>query len=198
MSTLIYNQGSAVVQVPAGQSVAVFTRNKATVKQAGSYPNQPPSMGVLGFVVGGTVVFGPFINATTLQIEGGAGDTLYSVGTAPVIQELAAYHQQPAPATLNASGPVTPAALLNGIITSANTGAVAATLPTGQALDAASSFNVMDSIDWAVVNTGTGAMTLAAAAGHTLVGSGVVAAGASAQFCTAKTAAGTFVTYRLS
>lgn len=198
MSTLIYNQGSAVVNVPAGQSVAVFTRNKATVMQLGLYPNQPPSYGLLGYVVSGTVVFGPFTTATQLQVNGGAGDTLYSVGTAPIIQENLAFHQQATPTALNASGAITAGGLLNGLITSTSAAAVTATLPTGALLDAATSMNVNDAVDFAVVNTGPSAFTVTASAGHTLVGSGVVAAGASGQFATVKTATGTFVTYRLS
>lgn len=198
MSTLIYNQGQALVNVPAGQSVAVFTRNKASVRQAGNYPNQPSSFAVLGSVNGGTVVFGPFVNATTLEINGGAGDTLFSVGTAPIIQELAAYHQQQAPVALNATGNITASGLLAGLITSTTAAAVTATLPTGAQMDAASSINVLDTTDWSVINTGANAFTVTAAAGHTLVGSGVVAAGASASFATTKTATGTFVTYRLA
>jgi hypothetical protein len=84
-------------------------------------------------------------------------------------------------------------------VTSTTAAAVTATLDTGAIWDLASQWAVNDSFDWAVINTG-GSNTFtvtAAASGHTLVGSGAVANTTSGQFRTRKTAADTFVTYRL-
>ena len=54
--------------------------------------------------------------------------------------------------------------------------------------------------EWSVINLAadTHAITVTANTGHTLVGNMVVAANTSARFATRKTAANTFITYRLS
>jgi len=199
MSSIIYNQGTAQVLIPAAGSVAVFTRDQATVKQLVVTPNQPPSFGLIGTALPGvTLVLGPFTNATTVEIGGGAGETYYSVGAAPAITENQAYQIQNAPVALNATGALTSAAILGGLVTSTTAAAVAGTLPTGAVLDAASTLAVLDSFDWSVIATGANAFTVTAAANHTIVGSAVVATVTSGWFRTVKTAAGTFVTYRLS
>ncbi len=105
---------------------------------------------------------------------------------------------QGAPATLDATGTLTAAQLLSRLITSSTAAAVGATLPTGTLLDAASNILVDESFDWHVINTGAAnAFTILAGTGHTIVGSAVVALSTSAQFRSRKTAANTFVTYRV-
>jgi hypothetical protein len=105
--------------------------------------------------------------------------------------------RQSTPGTLNATGTVTPALILTGIITSTTASAVTATLATGAALDAAVKIEVDDAIEWKVINTGSNNFTVQAATGHTIVGGAVVAGGASGRFLTRRTAANTFVTYRV-
>jgi uncharacterized protein YaiE (UPF0345 family) len=104
---------------------------------------------------------------------------------------------QAAPGTLNATGTLTATLLTSGIITSTTASAVTATLATGAALDAAVRMAVDDAFDWAVINTGPNTFTVAASSGHTIVGAAAVATSTSARFRTRKTAANTFVTYRL-
>jgi hypothetical protein len=112
------------------------------------------------------------------------------------------FRMQPAPTAVNATATLTIAQLLTTIITSTTAAAVTATLPTGTLTDAgvmngASAAN--DSFDWYVINTGGNTFTVAAAAsGHTIVGAAAVATGTSAHFRTRKTAANTFVTYRIA
>lgn len=112
------------------------------------------------------------------------------------------FGQQPTPTALSATATLTIAQLLTAIITASGTTAKAFTLPTGTLTDAAigaPSLPVNGCFDWAIVNTGTssGAVTVAAGTAHTLVGSATVAIGTSAGFRTRKTAANTFVTYRM-
>jgi hypothetical protein len=67
-------------------------------------------------------------------------------------------------------------------------------------MDLGSTFNVNDFFDWSVITLAAFALTTTAgASGHTLVGSGATAAtsGSAARFRTRKTAAETFVTYRI-
>ena len=112
------------------------------------------------------------------------------------------FFQQPAPTALSATATLTIAQLLTAIVTVSGTAAKTLTLPTGTLTDAgvaAPALPVDGCFDWGIINTGTstGAVTIAAGTGHTLVGSATVAIGTSAGFRTRKTAANTFVTYRV-
>lgn len=113
-----------------------------------------------------------------------------------------AFDKQTAPAantgtTIN----LTPANLLDDkIIQSTNAAAVTVNLPTGAVLEAAFSALPLDaSFDWVLLNTGSssGAATVTAATGHTIVGAAVVAISTAIRFRTRKTATNTFVTYRV-
>jgi len=114
------------------------------------------------------------------------------------------YEVQPSPTAVNSTATLTIAQLLTYIITSAPTGAINLTLPTGtlsetgiQGAGTASPNNT--AFDWSIINTSstTGA-TLVAGTAHTIVGSATVAIGTSARFRTRKTATNTFVTYRIA
>ena len=112
------------------------------------------------------------------------------------------FGQQPTPTALSATATLTMAQLLTGIVTTSGTVAITLTLPTGTLSDAGvtgPALPVNGCFDWAVINAGTssGAVTLAAGTGHTIVGSTGVAIGTSAGFRSRKTAANTFVTYRV-
>ena len=106
---------------------------------------------------------------------------------------------QPTPATLDATGTLTAAKIATGIVTSTTAGAVTATVDTGAAMDTAfPEMQIGDAFDWCAIATGANAFTVtAAASGHTLVGSGVVATATSKQFRTVKTAESTYVTYNI-
>jgi hypothetical protein len=111
---------------------------------------------------------------------------------------------QGTPTAKTANATLTIAELLTKLITVTSATAVALTLPTGALTDAGLSSGTMavgQSFDWTVINLGSadGAVTMtAAASGHTYVGAAVVAISTSATFRTRKTAANTFVTYRVS
>ena len=112
------------------------------------------------------------------------------------------FGQQPAPTAKLASATLTIAELLTQTVTTSGTVAMTLTLPTGTLTDAGvtgPALPVNGCFEWAAINTGTGAgsVTLAAGTGHTLVGAVGVAIGTSAGFRTRKTAANTFVSYRV-
>ena len=112
------------------------------------------------------------------------------------------FDQQPTPTAKAASATLTIAELLTLIVTTSGTAAITLTLPTGTLSDAgvsAPALPLNGCFDWTIINTGTsaGAVTLAAGTAHTIVGAAVVAIGTSAGFRTRKTAANTFVTYRM-
>jgi hypothetical protein len=105
---------------------------------------------------------------------------------------------QTAPNAVNATATLTAAQLLAGIITSTTAAAVNGTLPTGTLLDAADNLAIDDAFEWVVINTGAAnAFTIAGDTGHTIVGNAAVALSSSGRFLTRKTAANTFVTYRV-
>lgn len=197
MSNIIYPQGSATVTIPAAESIAVFTDGSASVFQVVGYPNLPSTQDLAGTVVNGTTVFGPYASGATIVIEAGAAGALYEVGVAPVIAETKASQVQGDPVAVDVTGAVSAAAILGGIVTSTTAAAVAGTVPTGTVMDAATEMAIGDSFDWSVIATGANAFTVTAAAGHTLVGTAVVATVTSGLFRTRKTAANTFVTYRI-
>lgn len=111
-------------------------------------------------------------------------------------------YRQATPTAKSATATLTIAELLNTIITTSGTTAISLTLPTGTLADAGitlPSLPIDSYFDWHIINTGTsaGAVTLLAGTTHTIVGNAVVAISASAHFRTRKTAANTFVTYRI-
>lgn len=130
----------------------------------------------------------PLVLASGVQAELPAADFLYDV--------------QGAPAAVNATATLTIAQLLTLLITTTSAAAVSLTLPTGTLCDAGitvPALPVNGCFDWAIINLGssTGAITLVAGTGHTIVGSAAIPIATSAVFRTRKTAANTFVTYRL-
>ena len=196
---IVFNQGTATVTVPAAESIAVQSYSATSVFQEVGFPNFVESQDLLGVVDSETTVFGPFAAGATIVIQAGASGAAYAVGTSPVVSDSGKYQTQDAPTALNATGTLTAAAILSGIVSSTSAANVVATLDTGAIVDAASEFAIGDSFDWSVINTGPSTFTVtAAASGHTIVGVGAVATVTSAAWRTRKTAADTFVSYRLS
>ena len=109
-------------------------------------------------------------------------------------------YRQPAPAAVDTSATLTVANMTAKIITSTTAAAVTMTLPTGTDMDAGfSGLYTNMAFEWYVINTGgTNAVTVAANTAHTVVGSGTVSANNSGKFLSRRTAATTWVTYRLS
>lgn len=107
---------------------------------------------------------------------------------------------QGAPVAVNTTATLTVANLQAGIITSTTAAAVTGTLPTGTLTEAGfTAVYTNFAFEWVVINTGaTNTFTVAAGTDHTLVGSGAVAANSAVRFLTRRTAANTFVSYRVS
>ena len=104
---------------------------------------------------------------------------------------------QAAPGTLDATGTLTAALIGKGIVTSA-AAAVTATLDTGALMDAGfPEVAIGEGIEWSVIKIGANAFTLAGSDGHTVVGTLAVATATSAHYISKRTAASTWVTYRL-
>jgi hypothetical protein len=196
---IVFTQGTATVTVGAAESIAVQSYSPASVFQEVGFPNFPEAQDLLGVVENETTVFGPFAAGATIVIQAGASGAAYAVGVSPVISDSGKFQTQGAPGVLNATGTLTAAMILSGIVTSTSAAATAATLDVGSVVDAASEFAIGDSFDWSVINTGPSTFTVTSPdASHTIVGVGAVLTLISAVWRTRKTAADTFVSYRLS
>ena len=91
--------------------------------------------------------------------------------------------------------------LRGGLRTGTPTGAINLLVPTGSNMDAAfQDLQVNQAFEWNVINlaAATHAITVVANTDHTVVGSMVVAANSSGRFLTRKSAANTFITYRIA
>lgn len=193
----VFPQGRVVVNLTAGQLLAVASVCPCQVYQVVGYPNFPATESLVGTVNGGETTFTPAGGvAATYVIYAGACPAQYAVGTSPRNMQQAAAALQGAPGVLNATGTLTAAMILAGIVTSTAGAAVAATLDTGTVMDAATDMAIGESFEWGVVVTGANAFTVTSpGASHTLVGNVVVPANGSGRFRTRKTAAATYITY---
>jgi hypothetical protein len=197
MSILLPFGGSARVTVPANARLAVWSAAPYSVSLV-TAPVDLNGAEVSLFNGSGSYTSSVYTSGATINISGGGDSPLYySVGTAATVVDIMPL-SLPAPSALDVTGDVTAAMILGGILTSA-AATVTGTLPTGAVMDAAGSFAIGDVIRWSIIKVGANAFTLApAASGHTIIGATVVATATSASYVTRKTAAETFVTYRVS
>ena len=198
MSQIIYANGTATITIPATESVAVYTKGVATVYRNVGYPNVPETQDLLGTTDNTEDVYGAYASGAEIVIEAGAAEVHYEIGVAPRVMDIYPVKNQGDPVAVDVTGAVSATAILGGIVTSTTAAAVAGTIPTGTVMDAASEFAIGQYVDWSVIATGANAFTVTAATGHTLVGTAVVATVTSGLFRTRKTAANTFVTYRIA
>ena len=199
MSNRLPENGLTQITVPASDVIAVFSKAPCKVFTRAGYPNFPESWDLLQDVAADTeYVSAAFTVETDVRIQAGPADVLYANGTAAVITERRGMRGQGAPGVLNVTGTLTAAMIAAGIVTSTTAAGVTATLDTGAVMDAALEMDIGESFDWSAIATGANAFTVtAAASGHTVVGAGAVATVSSGSFRTRKTAADTFITYRI-
>jgi hypothetical protein len=199
MANFLNPFNAVTLTVAASDKLATTSAAPYLVTKTIGYPNIPSTTTTV-YSGTGTNTTAAFSAATTVTIQAGSAGLYYETGTGPVIPELNNRFGQGVTATaLNATGALTSAMILGGIVTSTSAAAVAATVPTGSALDAVIALDIGDYLDWSVINTGPSTFTVTAATGHTLVGAGAaVVTAVSSQFRTVKTAAATYVTYCLA
>jgi len=152
---------------------------------------------------GANVVVTPGAGGTSGTGTAGVIGCIRNVGLATV--------QQGAPATETNTATTTIAKLLSGVLEVTPTAACTLTLPTGTNMTTFNQLAVGDSFDWYIINLSTAAntdiITVTANTDHTLVGVmkvqsaeagvGGLTGTSSAHFRSRKTAATTWITYRL-
>lgn len=199
MSSKVYAMGKVDVLVAAAAKIAAWSKGPYKIYQQLGYPNQPASWSLLkSGAADEEYASVAFTGATMVRIESLASEVFYNQGTDSVPVERRSYQAQPAPVALDATGALTAAMIAAGIITSTTAAAVAGTVPTGTVLDAALQLGIGESIDFTVIATGANAFTVTAAAGVTIVGGAVVATATSGRFRLRRTAAATYIIYRLA
>lgn len=199
MSIKVFPYGVLEVTIPASAKLSAFSKSSAKIYKKALYPNQAPSTTLFKVLAADEKYASAAVSAaTTFVIEAGASEVLVNYGTDATVVERRAYQDQPAPVALNATGALTAAAVASGIVTSTTAAAVTGTLPTGTVLDAAFNMDIGESIDFSVIATGANAFTVAVDTGVTAVGTLVVATVTSGLFRLRKTAAETYIIYRLS
>jgi hypothetical protein len=214
MSNYLSPNGLVSVTLTASQKVAVYSQGLANVSRTSAFPNYPNVTTLLGTVINGQTVFGTYTGGATIQIEAAGGlPVYYEVGTDPIVKQgRIANGVQVTPSAETVAVTLTAAELLTGLVTGTHAaGATAAyTLPTGTLLDAAGTFLVDEYFDWTLINLSAAAadtITVTAGADHTVVGTMICQSahsstglvhGNALRLRTRKTAANTFVSYRLA
>jgi hypothetical protein len=198
MSLKVYPFGKVEVTVAALAKIAAWSKSPYTIKYKVGYPNQPDSWPILkSGAADEEYASAAFTAATVVRIEAGASEVLYGQGVDEVVLEKRAARNQPAPVALDATGTITAAMIMAGIITSA-AAAVTGTLAVATVLDAAFQMAIGESVDFSVIKVGANSFTVAVDTGVTAVGALVVATATSGLFRLRKTAVATYILYRLS
>jgi hypothetical protein len=193
--------------VASGVAAPAYTTRSTGTKLV-LYPAMSGSSVDYGIgIAGSTLWFSTATTSTQFQWYGGTSvaATLNGSGilTVPnIIATSGSYVPQPSQTALTSGGTLTIAQMLTYIITMNASSSQTLTLPTGANTDAGilgGGLNTDTGFDWSVINIGsTFSVNMQANTSHTYIGSATVAFGTSARFRTRKTAASTFVTYRIS
>lgn len=197
MSTKVYPYGAKEFAVASGEKISAYSDAVAQIYKKSD--GAAPVWSLFKALAAGEIYSSAAVSsATTFRVDSGGDEVLVNTGTDAVVIEKLPFQKQAAPGALNVTGAVTAAMLGSGIITSTTAAAVAGTVPTGTVLDAAFDMEIGDSIDFSVIATGANAFTVTAAAGVTIVGVAVVATVTTGRFRLRKTAAATYIIYRVS
>ena len=211
----VYPYGLVDVTVPAGEyiTVATFGSDYATIYYGTASPNFPTTYYIQQHLDNDEVTLGAMTVDQPVRIAARADIVFYDYGAAPVLENpqlgLVKYKQSN-PTAVTATGALSAAALIGGLITANSaSGAITLTSDTGANLDAAlPGFGENDAFDFTIINTGatTETVTVAGGTGVTLVGDATILAvadvaggnGTSATFRLQRTAtAATWNLYRL-
>jgi hypothetical protein len=170
----------------AGSGIGMYFDGTTCFLQAYNHPGTA----YLPLTINGlTITFGP--NGTSTMV-------LSQTGT---VFNTTAYFPQGSGNSINATATLTIAQMLASLIFCNSAVAVSYTLPTGTLTDAGVMPGLANdrAFDWFILNIGSaaGAITMIGGTNHTYIGNTTIAIGDAAQFRTRKTAANTYITYRI-
>ena len=171
----------------ASETVAIFNNNDTSVALICFY-NDNNSVG--------DVTIGAESLSFVIRIEGSNKVIVDDQGSLKMIMGPVMPYA-PAPASISTTATLTNANIRTQIINTTGT-SYTLTMPTGTTLESSSLwFENNIGYDFYVINTASGTITMAANTGVTTLGALTIATGTSAQFRIRRTAASTFVLYRL-
>lgn len=213
MTQIVYAYGTQDITVAALDKISATSEGPFKVYQRVGYPNQPDSWSLLDSVDSAPYTYSSAVITAggVVRIEAGPNDVSYGMGTAALTSALV--FECGAPVAMTTAATITVAALIGGLITGTqSSGAtVAYTLPTGAVLDAGIDIAIGQAFEFSILNLSAAAadtLTLTApASGITIVGEPVVQGshsstgevmGAAGLFRMRKTAAETFICYRIA
>jgi hypothetical protein len=163
--------------------------NLVSQADIGTAPNEIPLNQYLGNLA--------YQDAANIAGPVGVGGALTVVDNIQVLTN-AIVQWQPTPASIGSAATLTNADIQGQIINTTGL-TYTVTMPLGTTMETLVSWGAVNlGYDFSVINTATGIITMAVNTGVTSVGSLIVAIGASARFRIRRTAANTFILYRLS
>jgi hypothetical protein len=201
LSTInVYINGAAIRLAGANQTTSIsgaWTFTNTTLVLGNATTTASYSLGTGAMASGNTKT----VNIGTGGVAGSVTNTTIGTvggGTSRLLFHGTRGFTQIAPASKAAAATLTALEIQSGLIQ--YTGAADnLTTPTGTQLDTQFAHLVTDTaVDFAVINTGSGAATMVMGTGVTPTGSMVIAAGTSGQFRLRKTGTATYTLYRLS
>jgi len=125
---IVYPYGEATVSLAA---IAVYSEDACKITALDGYPNVPSTESVVANVAASTLYQSAAVTAaSTYKVYAGASPVVYEVGASADVKAIHAHAYQGDPVALNATGTVTAAMILGGIVTSTTAAAVAGTVDT--------------------------------------------------------------------
>jgi hypothetical protein len=180
------------IQAGATASGSTKTINFGTGGLSGSTTNITYGSSVSGATVTHTFNSGAtqvLLDANGLTVNSGS----LEVKTGPIIMYA------PTPTQISGTATLTNADIQAQIVNTTGAGTYTVTLPLGTTLETLIAWDAVDiGYDFYVINTNTSTTTIAANTGVTIVGRATVLTAVSAQFRIRRTAANTFIVYRIN
>jgi hypothetical protein len=194
-----YGSGNTFIGTAAGYSVNSGNNNTFVGRDSGYFVTSGYGHTIIGCHNG----IGNGLNISTLSnyivLSDGNGSARIAVDSSGRTQfrSNVVMPYQGTPTTKAAAATLTGAELATGLLNTTGT-TYTITLPTGTNIEGAIAWsNTNVCLDWFVINTASGAITIAAN-GNATLGSLIIATGVSAHFRIRRTAANTFTVYRLT
>jgi hypothetical protein len=197
---LLVNNASQNTAV--GNSALTANTTGASNVAVGYNSGSAVTTGSNNVILGGYTGLGAPISGTGsnwVVLSDGAGNVRQAIDPAGNVQSQtgAAVVYAPAPAAISTTATLTNANLQAQLINTTGT-SYTVTMPLGTTLDTLISWSKVDiGFDFSVINTASGTITMAANTGVTTLGGLTIATGTSARFRIRRTAANTFVMYRI-
>jgi hypothetical protein len=192
------SQTSSVITMGGTAATGAITIGRSTGAQTLNFGTGATTSGATKTINFGTA--GVSGSTTNIVIGSAVSGSTTDVDIYGTVQNISGVNVRwsPAPASIAAATTLTNANIQGQIINTTGT-TYTVTMPLGTTLETLVSWTAVNlAYDFTVINTATGTITMAVNTGVTSLGGLTIATGVSAQFRIRRTAANTFIMYRLS